>query len=162
MYRLATYTLCFSFPFNKVTSLEYSEDKNLKDANVEETIRAIELVISSHGFISLEMVMKLFGLRPTRHCPGINFVALEDAEIVYDEINHTDVIRLYLVNELQLRRVLRKTDNTYEEEYIIPIEENKEPEKTEEKLVWRRQNMDLIKNSDGIKETSESEENEKT
>lgn len=162
MDRTAAYTLCFSFPFNKDTSGLYSDNNELKIAGINSTINTIELIISSHGFVSLETVMKYFELRPTRHCPGIFFTGLENAEIEYDEINRTDVITLWLTNEFKLRPKLKEhltRENTYEtikknNIHALDFNFSDQPLEHVEKEEPECQT--------GQKETSESEENEKT
>lgn len=161
MDRTAAYTLCFSFPFNKDTSGLYSDNNELKIAGINSTINTIELIISSHGFVSLETVMKYFELRPTRHCPGIFFTGLENAEIEYDEINRTDVITLWLTNEFKLRPKLKEhtRENTYEtikknNIHALDFNFSDQPLEHAEKEEPECQT--------GQKETFESEENEKT
>lgn len=160
MDRNGVYTLYFSFPFNKETSSLYSEDDELNIENINHTLDAIDLVISSHGFISMETLMKFFGLRPTRHCPGIYFTELGESEIAYDEINHTDVIKIYLSNEMKLRPVIRRrlsVDDIFEEvktndNKALRFGFNSEEQQKEEKPECQT----------GQKEASESEEKEET
>lgn len=137
MDRTADYTICFSLPFNKKTSYIYSDDPVLKKANLDHAVGTIQLIISAHGFISMETIMKMFEYRPTRHCPGINFTEFEEYELTRDEINHTDVLNIWMSNEMRLRPLIR-FDNA----------QNIEKEDPECQI--------------GPKETSESEENEKT
>lgn len=139
MDRTADYTVCFSFPFNKKTSYIYSEDPILKKANIVHAIETIKLIISAHGFISMETVMKMFEFRPTRHCPGINFTEFEEYELTRDEINHTDVLNILLSNEMRLRPLI-----------YFDNRPNQPGEKEEPEC------------QTGQKETSESAEKEKT
>ena len=138
MDRTADYTICFSFPFNKKTSYIYSDDPILRKSNLDHAVETIQLIISAHGFISMETVMKTFEFRPTRHCPGINFTEFEEYELTRDEINHTDVLNIWMSNEMRLRPLIR-------------FNENQEIEKEEQ-----------TECQTGQKETSESEEKEKT
>ena len=163
MDRLAVYTLCFSFPLNSETSGLYSDSEEVKISSINSTLNMIELIISSHGFVSLETIMKYFELRPTRHCPGIFFTSLENAEIEYDEINKTDVVTLWLSNEFKLRPRLKehmdrrtvhetvKKNNIHALDFGFSDKPLEHAEKEEEPECQT-----------GQKETSESEENEKT
>lgn len=159
MDRTGTYTLCFSFPFNKETSSLYTEDDEINVTNINYTLNAIELVISSHGFISMETVMKYFGLRPTRHCPGIYFTELGESEISYDEINHTDVVTIFFTNEIKLRPVIRRRMST--DDILEEVQAN------DNKALSFKYNSDEQKEEEpecqtGQKEASESEEKETT
>ena len=160
MDRIAVYTLCFSFPFNSLTSGLYSDNEELKMAGINSTLDVIRLIISSHGFVSLETVMKYFELRPTRHCPSIFFTGLDNAELEYDEINKTDVITLWMSNEFKLRPVLQKrkesTINVIKKNNIraLDFDFKESPLEHSEKEEEECQT--------GQQETSESAESEKT
>lgn len=161
MDRTGNYTLCFSFAFNKETSSLYSEDEDLNIANINHTLNSIDLVISSHGFISMEMIMKFFGLRPTRHCPGIYFTELGESEISYDEINHTDVVTIFFSNEIKLRPVIRRrmTEQDIMEEIQMRDNDNKPSRFFDQS---KEQKEDDPECQTGQKEASESEEKEET
>ena len=162
MDRIAAYTLCFSFPLNSETSGLYSDSEEVKMAGINSTLNMIELIISSHGFVSLETIMKYFELRPTRHCPGIFFTNLENAEIEYDEINQTDVVTLWLSNEFKLRPRLKeymdrrtvhetvKKNNIHALDFDFSDKPREHAEKEEPEC------------QTGPQEISESEESEKT
>ena len=168
MDRTAAYTLCFSFPFNKETSGLYSDNDTLKMQSIDSTLNVIEIIISSHGFISLESIMKYFELRPTRHCPGIFFTGLDNAEIEYDEINRTDVITLWLTNEFRLRHTLKENSRpmnkasvyeTIKKNNVHALDFNFSGKSSELEHAEKEEEPEC---QTGQKETSESEENEKT
>ena len=110
MDQMANYTFIFQFPFNKATSDLYSENEKAMIANVNHALDTIELIISSHGFISMERVMQYFGLRPTRQCQAIIFTELGESELTYDEINQTDVLTVCFSSEMKLRHIQRQKD----------------------------------------------------
>ena len=110
MDQMANYTFIFQFPFNKATSDLYSENEKVMIANVNHALDTIELIISSHGFISMERVMQYFGLRPTRQCQAIIFTELGESELTYDEINQTDVLTVCFSSEMKLRHIQRQKD----------------------------------------------------
>ena len=153
MTRTAAYTLCFSFPFNKETTAMYSSNEEIMNASINHTLQSLELIASSHGFFSMETLMKYFGLRPTRHCPGINFTRIMDFQMEYDEINQTDILTIWVTNDMRLRPVIRYRMPELDEaekfqmtDVKFPDEEKEEPEACQT----------------GPKETSESVENDKT
>lgn len=129
MDHIAEYTLCFSFPFNKETSTMYRDDEEEKMKALQTAYDTVNLIVSSHGFVSLETVMKYFELRPTRHCPGINFTSVDDVEITYDESIRSDVVTIYLGNDFRLRS-FHKKDATHNNR--LRIVENKPEESNQE------------------------------
>ena len=145
MDRIAVYTMCISFPFNKVTTNLYSDDETLKNYRIKHTMETIDLIISSHGFITLSRIMDYLEFRPTRHCPSVVITEIGEWTLEYDEINRTDVLTIWGTSELKLRPVMK----------FQPQEEFEEPKKEEPE--WDTTNADLNKT-----ETSESEGNEKT
>lgn len=146
MDRIAAYTMCISFPFNKVTTNLYSEDETLKNYRLRHTMETIELIISSHGFITMSRIMDYLEFRPTRHCPSVVITEINNWQLEYDEINQTDVLTIWGANELKLRPVLKF--NNEEEPEEAPKKE--EPE-------W-----DITKTDSNKTGISESGGNEKT
>lgn len=127
MDHIAEYTLCFSFPFNKETSTMYRDDEEEKMKALQRAYDTVNLIVSSHGFISLETVMKYFELRPTRHCPGINFTSVDDVEITYDESIRSDVVTIYLGNDFRLRAFHKKeVIHSKEPKHHLRVVENDE------------------------------------
>lgn len=127
MDQIAEYTLCFSFPFNKETSTMYRDDEEEKMKALQRAYDTVNLIVSSHGFISLETVMKYFELRPTRHCPGINFTSVDDVEIMYDENERSDIVTIYLGNDFRLRTFHKKeVTNSKEPKHHLHVVENDE------------------------------------
>lgn len=128
MEHIAEYTLCFSFPFNKETSTMYRDNEEEKMEALQRAYNTVNLIVSSHGFISLESIMKYFELRPTRHCPGINFTSVDDVEIMYDENERSDIVTIYLGNNFRLRTTFHKKEVTHSKEskHRLHVVENDE------------------------------------
>lgn len=127
MEHIAEYTLCFSFPFNKETSTMYRDDEEEKMKALQRAYDTVNLIVSSHGFISLETVMKYFELRPTRHCPGINFTSVDNVEIMYDKDERSDIVTIYLGNDFRLRTFHKKeVAHTKEPRHHLHVVENDE------------------------------------
>lgn len=156
MEKMGSYTLCFSFPLNKETCGLYSDDDEEKLHNIQQTLNAIGIILSSHGFCTMSRLMDYFELRPTRRCPALVFTSLENFELSYDEIHQTDVMTVWVSNDLKLRPLLRYepeeyTGTNYAEQgaKVHNISDSIQKEDTEECQT-------------GLKETSDSEESEKT
>ena len=156
MEKMGSYTLCFSFPLNKETCGLYSDDDEVKLQNIQQTLNAIGIILSSHGFCTMSRLMDYFELRPTRRCPSLVFTSLENFELSYDEIHQTDVMTVWVSNDLKLRPLLRYEPEEYTRANyaergakVHNISDSARKEDTEECQT-------------GPKETSDSVESEKT
>lgn len=157
MEKMGSYTLCFSFPLNKETCGLYSDDNDEKMKNIQKTLSIIGIILSSHGFCTMSRLMDYFELRPTRRCPSLVFTSLENFELSYDEIHQTDVMTVWVSNDLKLRPLLRYIPN--EEDMRISY------------ASWSAKIHDISDSArkedaeecqTGPKETSDSVESEKT
>lgn len=156
MEKMGSYTLCFSFPLNKETCGLYSDDDEVKLQNIQQTLNAIGIILSSHGFCTMSRLMDYFELRPTRRCPSLVFTSLENFELSYDEIHQTDVMTVWVANDLKLRPLLR-----YEPEEYTGINHAEQGAKVHN-ISDSIQKEDSEECQTGPKETSGSEESEKT
>ena len=153
MEKMGSYTLCFSFPLNKETCGLYSDDDEVKLQNIQQTLNVIGIILSSHGFCTMSRLMDYFELRPTRRCPSLVFTSLENFELSYDEIHQTDVMTVWVSNDLKLRPLLR-----YEpEEKLMMAESDKIRD-----ISHSARKEDTEECQTGPKETSDSVESEKT
>ena len=157
MEKMGAYTLCFSFPLNRETCGLYSDDEDLKLKNIQQTLNAIGIILSSHGFCTMSRLMDYFELRPTRRCPSLVFTSLENFELSYDEIHQTDVMTVWVSNDLKLRPLLR-----YEpEQELVMAESDKIPTLFCD-ISHAARKEDAEECQTGPKETCDSGENETT
>lgn len=156
MEKMGSYTLCFSFPLNKETCGLYSDDDEEKLQNIQQTLNAIGIILSSHGFCTMSRLMDYFELRPTRRCPSLVFTSLENFELSYDEIHQTDVMTVWVSNDLKLRPLLRYEPEEYA--HANYAEQGAKVHNISDSI----QKEDSEECQTGPKETSDSVESEKT
>ena len=144
---LAIATFDLNLPIREDTTKLYSENPMMTLTCLENAIDKIEMILKQDTFISLERLMRVFEFKATPYCPTIIFDELCDYG--YDEEQGVLILSLSCDFPLMPRKVKEKPQG--KRRHLKLVENiSKQDEESE---TWQESTP---------KETSESEESEKT
>ena len=160
METMLVYSTVLNIPFNKDTTVEWSDTPEFSENFINRAILKIDRILKSGRSISMGRICRILGMRESRLQPNIFFDRLDNAEIDYDKKEKTFTVSLYLTGGYfqGLTDPFVKPQHATEtfKPYIV------NPEEEFEKMREPKTESENEKCRTGPRETSGSEESGKT